>query len=75
METRDTANAEAFSHSKVHRENLALSDAEIIAVDGVYKSGLDFDFETPRLKLAYHCTHWFSLQARYVCQRVAKAHS
>lgn len=32
-------------------------------------------FETPRLKLAYHCTHWFSLQVCYVCRRVAKARS
>lgn len=45
------------SHSQVHGGNLALSDAEITAVDGVYKSQSDFDFETPHLKLAYRCTH------------------
>jgi hypothetical protein len=38
VDTPDITKAETFSHSKAHGGNLALSDAEITAVDGVYKS-------------------------------------
>lgn len=37
MEASDITQAEAFSHSEMHGGDLALSDAEIIAVDGVCK--------------------------------------
>jgi hypothetical protein len=35
MQTLGTPEAEAFSHSKLYSENLALSDTEIIAFNGV----------------------------------------